>query len=141
MLVVDPEKRFTVDQCLNHPWMTQSAPGVNDSTGGLVGGIQGLDVNRRGVARERTLLSSLNYIEVTTAKVGSSDKPPVKIFSKNKVKFSTAKKEPGPSHQRDAGEFMEMGGKGDVELFNNDGNSVYSKADIAAPKKKGKGGR
>ncbi|CAI4216532.1 unnamed protein product [Parascedosporium putredinis] len=37
MLVVDPERRFTIDQCLNHPWMTQTMPGVNDSTGGSWG--------------------------------------------------------------------------------------------------------
>lgn len=142
MLVVDPEKRFTVDQCLAHPWLAHNMPGVNDSTGGLVGGIQGLDVNRRGVARERTMLSSINSVQVTTARPGGGDRTPVKIFSKNKNKVNAARREAGPSQDRGVGEFVGMGGKGDVELFGNDGNSYYSKADIAGAKKKtGKPGR
>jgi serine/threonine-protein kinase CHEK2 len=139
MLVVDPERRFTIDQCLSHPWLTQSMPGVNDSTGGLVGGIAGLDVNRRGVHRERTLLSSLNSVQVTARVPVGNSQPPVAIFSKNRHKPNPGKKEIGPAHERDAGEFVAMGGKGDQELFGNDSNSVYSKADIAAAKKKGKG--
>lgn len=31
MLVVDPEKRFTIEQCLAHPWLTQAAPGQDQS--------------------------------------------------------------------------------------------------------------
>ncbi|MBE3048630.1 protein kinase [Candidatus Bathyarchaeota archaeon] len=30
MLVVDPEQRFTIDQCMAHPWMTQTFSGEND---------------------------------------------------------------------------------------------------------------
>lgn len=66
MLVVDPEKRFTVDQCLAHPWMTASVASVHDSTDGLAGGfVAGLDVHRRGVVRERTLLADINSVRVT----------------------------------------------------------------------------
>ncbi|KAI9904751.1 hypothetical protein N3K66_001280 [Trichothecium roseum] len=118
MLVVDPEKRFTVDQCLAHPWLTKSPTAVNDSTGGLVGGIAGLEVNRRAPPRERTMLSSLNTVSVTTKlpPTANNDKP-VKVFAKNKQRVINAPKEAGPSHQRAPGEFMEMGGKGDETLF------------------------
>nr|XP_036580616.1 serine/threonine-protein kinase Chk2 [Colletotrichum truncatum]KAF6788611.1 serine/threonine-protein kinase Chk2 [Colletotrichum truncatum] len=133
MLVVDPERRFTVDQCLNHPWMTQNQPGVNDSTDGLVGGIQGLEVHRRGVTRERTLLSSLNSVHVTTRAAGQENQKPVKIYAKNTTK-KTGPKEADPASKRSVGEFVEMGGKGDQPLFGADGDSIYSKADIAGEK-------
>ncbi|UQC80259.1 uncharacterized protein CLUP02_05741 [Colletotrichum lupini] len=133
MLVVDPERRFTVDQCLNHPWMTQNQPGVNDSTDGLVGGIQSLGVHRRGVTRERTLLSTLNSVQVATrAPVGDSKKP-VNIYAKNTKKIQP--KEADPHSQRAVGEFVEMGGKGDEPLFGADGESIYSKNDIASAEK------
>lgn len=146
MLVVDPERRFTIDQCLSHPWLTQGVPGVADSTDGLVGGIKGLEVNRRGVQRERTLLASLNSVEITAQVPVGEKKNPVKIFSKNAHKLDSGKikgssKEQAPAHNRAAGEFMEMGGRGDQELFANDGNSVYSKADLTGDKKKTKSPR
>ncbi|KAF4336193.1 CAMK RAD53 kinase [Fusarium beomiforme] len=125
MLIVDPEKRFTIDQCLQHPWLTQSSPGVNDSTGGLVGGIAGLEVNRRAPARERTLLASLNTVQVTAQLEVGKDKNPVKVFSKNKGRVTNVSKESDPSAQRAPGEFIEMGGKGDQELFADDDSSIY----------------
>jgi len=133
MLVVDPEKRFTVDQCLNHPWLTHNLPGVNDSTGGLVGGMSTLEVTRRGVTRERTLLSSLNSVQIAAKVAGGGDKGPVKVFSKNRHHnlVNTGRKELEPAHARDAGEFMELGGRGDQELYATEENSIYSKADIA----------
>lgn len=137
MLVVDPERRYTIDQCLSHPWLNSGTPGVNDSTGGLVGGIAGLDVNRRAPARERTMLATLNSVSVT-AQVAVGGKSPVKVFSKNKHRITNAPKEAGPAQQRAAGEFMEMGGKGDQELFGDDPESVYSKGDAKA-KAKAKG--
>jgi serine/threonine-protein kinase CHEK2 len=134
MLVVDPEKRFTIDQCLSHPWLTHKMPGVNDSTGGLVGGMSTLEVGRRGVARERTLLSSLNSVQVMAKVPGGGDKGPVKVFSKNRHHnlVNTGRKEVGPAHNRDAGDFMELGGRGDQHLYANEDNSVYPSADIAA---------
>lgn len=27
MITVDPQKRFTIEQCLEHPWLTQLPPG------------------------------------------------------------------------------------------------------------------
>lgn len=129
MLIVDPEKRFTIDQCLSHPWLSQSMPGVNDSTGGLVGGLAGLDVNRRAPARERTLLSSLNSVEVTAQVQVGKNKTPVKVFSKNKNRVTNAPKETGPASQRAPDEFMEMGGKGDQRLFGEDDSSIYPTGD------------
>lgn len=125
MLIVDPEKRFTIDQCLSHPWLTQSMPGVNDSTGGLVFGIAGLEVNRRAPARERTLLASLNTVEVAAQLDVGKNKNPVKVFSKNKGRVTNVAKEVGPSHQRAPNDFMELGGKGDQQLFENEDASIY----------------
>lgn len=123
MLVVDPERRFTIDQCLNHPWLTHSSVNVNDSTGGLVGGIAGLEVNRRAPPRERTLLSSLNSVQIAATVDGN--KRPVKVFAKNKNRVTNAPKEPGPASQRAPADFMGMGGKGDQDLFTDDSSSVY----------------
>jgi len=137
MLVVDPERRFTIDQCLSHPWITQSMPGVNDSTGGLVGGIAGLDVNRRGITRERTLLSSINTVQVATRIPGGEKGVPVSVFAKNQHRnlVNTGNREVEPAHERDAGEFMEMGGRGDQPLYSaDDHNSIYPVADIASKK-------
>jgi serine/threonine-protein kinase Chk2 len=139
MLVVDPERRFTVDQCLAHPWMTQSSPGVNDSTGGLVGGIAGLEMNRRAPVRERTLLATLNSVQVAAHVAVGDDKTPVKVFSKNPQRITNASKEKAPDHQRAAGEFMELGGKGDQQLFGDDGGSIYTTGTTATTKAGQKG--
>ncbi|KAL2133927.1 hypothetical protein VTI74DRAFT_1345 [Chaetomium olivicolor] len=118
MLVVDPNKRFTIDQCLAHPWLTQKAPGLNDSTNGLVSGLAGLEMSRRGVFRERTLISSLNTMPA----------PPRKPVNKNKEADAALEAQAAgaaemrPDDNRDPGEFMKMGGKGDQELFGNDGD-------------------
>jgi serine/threonine-protein kinase Chk2 len=134
MLVVNPEKRFTVDQCLAHPWMTAGTPSVNDSTNGLVSGLAGLEVNRRGVVRQRTLLSAINDVQITNLVPLGENQPDIKIYSKNPKGPAAAAKqqELRPADQRDPKEFMEMGGKGDQELFGNDGESYYSKKEVAA---------
>jgi serine/threonine-protein kinase CHEK2 len=138
MLVVDPEKRFTIDQCLSHPWMKGGAPDVNDSTNGLVGGVANLEVNRRGVIRERTLLSSLNSIDVQKVPGGPKHEE-VKIFHKNPHGGATqAKPETRPADNRGLGEFEQMGGKGDQDLFDHE-TSNYSKADIASKLEKQNG--
>lgn len=145
MLVVDPERRFTIDQCLSHPWMTQGMPNVADSTDGLVGGIKGLDV-RRGPVRERTLLSTLNSVQVAaTVDVGKKETP-VKVFAKNKHAVEAAKaqgapKEAGPAHNQAPSTFMQMGGKGDGYLFADDGDSIYSKTELTANQVKGDKGK
>lgn len=132
MLIVDPEKRFTVDQCLAHPWLTQSPMNVNDSTGGLVGGIASLEVNRRAPMRERTLLASINSISVTAQVAAGNSKTPVKVFSKNKGRLTNVPKEEAPSHYRAPEEFMGLGGKGDQQLFGDDEQSNYPSGDKKA---------
>lgn len=136
MLVVDPERRFTIDQCLEHPWLTQNTPNVNDSTGGLVNGVAGLEMNRRAPARERTLLASLNTVQITAQLEIGSDKEPVKVFTKNKNRVTNANKEAGPASARAPQEFMEMGGKGDQQLFGDDSGSIYPVGDTVLKTKK-----
>ncbi|GAP83399.1 putative CAMK RAD53 protein kinase [Rosellinia necatrix] len=146
MLVVEPSKRFTVDQCLQHPWFTQKMPAVADSTDGLVDGIGGLDMHRRGVARERTLLSSINSVYLTRKlPPGPNSKQPVKIFAKNPTAQTKAgPAEARPDDERAPEEFVQMGGKGDQPLFADDANTFYSASEATAakggkPKGKGKG--
>lgn len=127
MLVVEPEKRFTVDDCLAHPWMTLQTPGVNDSTDGLVGGLAGLEVNRRGVVRERTLLSSINSVQMSQIPA-SNGKEPIEVYKKN---AQTVNIESRPFDGRNTEEFMALGGKGDQELYGDDATSHYTKADTA----------
>lgn len=153
MLTVDVTKRYTIDDCLAHPWTTQSMPNPNDSTDGLVGGIGGLDFSSRKLARERTLLSSINEVKVTRVIEIEHDKQPVKVYIKNPtgkpnkvnksgvhdtpkgVKSGGPKHEVTPSKNRNPDEFMELGGKGDQDLFDLQEDSIYSK-DEAAKKKK-----
>jgi len=136
MLEANPERRYTINQCLSHPWMLAGVPGVNDSTDGLVGGIAGLDVHRRGMTRERTLLSSINTVEVTKIP-GGKHQDPIKIFNKNPKSQGTPAREARPADNRHPDEFAGLGGKGDVDLFGNE-TSHYSKNDVVAAKK-GKG--
>lgn len=138
MLIVDPAKRFTIEQCLAHPWLNQGTVGVNDSTGGLVGGLAGLEVNRRAPVRERTLLSSLNSVQVTAELEVGKNKTPVKVFTKNKGRVTNCSKESGPASQRAPTEFMELGGKGDQELFAEDESSIYPAGDVASKGKAAK---
>lgn len=121
-------------------------PNPNDSTDGLVGGISGLDFSHRKMARERTLLSSINDIKITKVIPLDTEKEPVKVFLKNpatknvkpqKDIASTGTKKGGatpeatPSKNRDANEFMGLGGKGDQDLFDMQEDSHYSKKEIA----------
>lgn len=167
MLTVDAEKRITIDECLEHPWLTNS-DWINpaDSTDGLTGQLGKLDFSKRKVQRERTLLSSINDIKVTKVietapgpRSGGSDQPSspalVKVWEKNpegkNIRMGPAKgkakvggkKKPGhkknakeedPAGNRDLGEFMEMGGKGDMTLFGDDVTSRYLKEEVPKPK-------
>ncbi|EMR68824.1 putative checkpoint kinase 2-like protein [Eutypa lata UCREL1] len=145
MLVVEAEKRYTVDQCLEHPWLTQKPVGVSDSTDGLVAGIGGLEVHRRGVVRERTLLSSINSIQIVN-KVPlspSQENSTVNVYKKNATavagRANAKPQEARPDDQRNAQEFLKMGGKGDQELFADDAGSFYSKAEKETALATGKG--
>lgn len=152
MLTVDVEKRYTIDDCLEHPWTTKKQLNPDDSTDGLVGGIAHLDFSKRKLARERTLLSSLNDVKVTRIIDVDPSKDPVKIYVKNPASSNVhnqvnksmpetnaegtpvsipgpPKKEETPSEARDPNEFMALGGKGDQELFGNEG-SIYPQQDV-----------
>lgn len=121
MLTVDVENRYTIDQCLEHPWTTQKIINVNDSTEGISGGLANLNFSKRKVSQERTLLSSINDVKVTRVIEVQPDRDPVKIYvknpnSKNKVNNSVAKnaqgvpksilKEETLPHKRNLDEFM-----------------------------------
>lgn len=143
MLTVDVEKRYTIDDCLEHPWTTQQLFNPNDSTDGLVGGIADLDFSKRKIARERTMLANINDVKISRIINIEKDKDPVKVYvknpnSQNKVNKSvaakstngTTKQEEAPSHRRKPEEFIEMGGKGDEELFGDNGDSNYLPKDV-----------
>ena len=148
MLTVDVDKRITVDECLNHPWVTgkldnwQLDVSLTDSTDGLTGRIGKLDFSKRKMERERTLLSSINDVKIT--KTIEIDEPnssaplkQVKVFDKNPggkkqlaedvpgQTVAAAKKEDDPAADRATEEFMGMGGKGDMVLFEEDVSSRY----------------
>jgi serine/threonine-protein kinase CHEK2 len=131
-----------------------------DSTDGLVGELGKLDFSKRKMHRERTLLSSINDVKVSkvihtggqtqNGQLGHQDEGVhVKVWEKNldgknvisgakakgkggKAKATTkgSKKEEHPAANRDMAEFMEMGGKGDMQLFGNDASSRYLKAEV-----------
>jgi serine/threonine-protein kinase CHEK2 len=148
MLTVDVDKRITVDECLNHPWITGKLDNwelnlsMSDSTDGLTGQLGKLDFSKRKIERERTLLSSINDVKITKnieVDEPNSSAPPaqVKVFEKNptgKKNLTRAKpgqpkaapkKEEDPAAQRATEEFMGMGGKGDMALFGDDVSSRY----------------
>ena len=143
MLTVDPDKRIGVDDCLIHPWITQETLNPADSTDGLAGAMDQLDFSKRKLARERTLLSSINDVKITQVIPGVEGKVPVKVWEKNanehrlhnsqpkngvtpKSNGTTPNKEELPAAQRATVEFMEMGGKGDMPLYQ--GESRYTVA-------------
>jgi len=140
MLTVDVDKRITIEECLEHPWLTKRVINPTDSTDGLTGALAGLDFSRRKPMRERTLLSSINDVKIERIIETQPDQPPVKVFDKNAgPKFQTQRPpekrkqknghpettvQPDPDAARDPKEFMEMGGKGDEVLFDQ-GQSIY----------------
>jgi serine/threonine-protein kinase Chk2 len=146
MLTVDVESRITIDGCLEHPWLTQKVWNPADSTDGLTGAMHQLDFSKRKMARERTLLSSINDVKVSKVIETEKDKASVKVWEKNanetrKANKSTEanlnakaakKKEEVPDTRRDTAEFMEMGGKGDQVLFDGNGESRYAVDDNLA---------
>lgn len=159
MLTVDVDKRITIDECLEHPWITTrtpNAPGVSDSTDGLTGAMDQLDFSKRKPQRERTLLSSMNSVRVSKV-VEMAEQPPVTVYDKNVDSKqtqngptgaggdidpskgqprktlqggSTAKAEAGPAAGQQPKVFMEMGGRGDQQLFGNDAGSRYEPSDM-----------
>lgn len=156
MLTVDVDKRYTIDQCLEHPWTTNRAgdaainPG--DSLDGLTPKMDNLDFSRRKPVRERTMLSAINDVRVTRViNTQKDDLPALKVWEKNNSKAekqspingvgdkqvnghaATTGKEVDPAHNRDLREFAAMGGKGDQPLFGDDGGSNYLDGSMRAP--------
>ncbi|KAF1949347.1 lanosterol 14-alpha-demethylase [Byssothecium circinans] len=129
MLTKEADLRISIDECLQHPWVTQNEMNPNDSTDGLTGGIAKMDFSRRKVQRERTLLSTINDVTVSRVIHGAADQQTIKVYEKNKgkngVKKSAAVGEPTPSANRNPDEFIEMGGKGDQQLFDTEDGSLY----------------
>lgn len=142
MLTVDVTKRITVDECLEHPWITGKYPSVSDSTDGLTGAMSQLDFSKRKVERERTLLSSINNVEVS--EIVEDDNAQVKVFRKNaagkRVPNQPAKRseqrEPSPAANRAPGEFINMGGRGDPVLFDDESTSHHVPTDPPHNRKK-----
>lgn len=143
MLTVDVDQRITIDECLEHPWITQRKIGPADSTDGLTGAMDQLDFSKRKFARERTLLSDLNNVKVSKVIEWEDNKAPVKVYDKNldgkrvhNPPKATAngvakqKQEIAPAANRQANVFMEMGGKGDPQLFENDKASRYEPDEV-----------
>ena len=143
MLTVDVDSRITIDECLEHPWITQITTNQADSTDGLTGAMDQLDFSKRKYARERTLLSDLNDVKVSRVVEWEDNKAPVKIFDKNpdgkrvhnpatavRNGHTEQKQEEVPAAHRQAEVFMEMGGKGDQPLFDNDRGSRYEPDEV-----------
>lgn len=152
MLTVDADKRITIDECLEHPWVRNVGNYINpaDSTDGLIGAMGGLDFTKRKVQRQRTLLADINDIKVskvvpvkTGGAAGHPDKTDVKtvkIWEKNpegktvmtpastkdmKKHSKSNGHEEHPAANRQEDEFMQMGGRGDMQLFADDASSRY----------------
>lgn len=143
MLTVDVDSRITIDECLEHPWITQKTVNHADSTDGLTGAMDQLDFSKRKYARERTLLSDLNDVKVSKVVEWNDNKAPVKVFEKNpdgKRVHNPAtaipnghpgqKQEEVPAAHQQADVFMNMGGKGDQRLFDNDKSSRYEPDEV-----------
>lgn len=157
MLTVDVDKRITIDECLEHPWVTMRDFNPADSTDGLTGAMDQLDFSKRKIGRERTLLSSINDVKVSKVIEYQDNAVPVKVFEKNidgkrilhgqphqktRVLEKAGAKgavngdypqvagEQKPDAQRQTEAFMEMGGKGDMKLFGDDRASRYQPDEV-----------
>lgn len=132
MLTVDVENRITVDECLEHPWLTGNSPSVSDSTDGLTGALGKLDFSKRKIARERTLLSSINDVDFSECKEGPG--APVKVFHKNSAgkrvhnrpaRDAERPGEASPNENSAPKDFANLGERGDPALFEEDPASRY----------------
>lgn len=143
MLNTDVDKRITIDECLEDDWITQRTIDPADSTGDITGAMGQLDFSKRKYQRERTMLSSINDVKITKVIEFPDENSPVKVYEKNpegkrmhnnpakngiaaSVNKVAPKQEDVPAANRQADEFMELGGKGDQPLFGNDTGSRYA---------------
>lgn len=139
MLTVEVDQRITIDECLQHPWLTQNSDDLAsvsvDSTEGLTGAIANLDFSKRKPKRERTLLSAINDVKVSQVidLPSGTGLPSIKVFEKNRggpsqqTSHRAAKimREQMPADRKDPQAFAHLGGKGDEPLFGEDGDSRY----------------
>jgi serine/threonine-protein kinase Chk2 len=142
MLTINPEERISIDECLEHPWITGHDMGpagesVLSTDGLLAGAMTQLDFSKRKPIRERTLLSALNEIHVAKiieapGKDGKKE-PPVVVYAKNTTdKASQNGQGAGPAKNgldATAGasgtRFLAVGNNGDTALFAEDETSNY----------------
>ncbi|KAJ5124600.1 uncharacterized protein N7515_008425 [Penicillium bovifimosum] len=123
MLTVDVDERITVDECLEHPWMTGNRPSLTDSTDGLTGALGNLDFSKRKLQRQRTLLSSVNDVHISEHAEGSE--APVKVFRNEAGKrihnrpAKASQREVSPSDHRAPQDFINIGERGDPTLYDN----------------------
>ncbi|QSS62369.1 hypothetical protein I7I51_04547 [Histoplasma capsulatum] len=146
MLTVDFNKRITIDECLEHPWLTGRGkyPSIIDSTDGLTGAMGQLDFSKRKMARERTLISSINILPssqiVGDLATGGHGYKPVRVFDRNEASRrmhhaprggggggGRVRQEPTPASNRDPAHFMNLGGRGDPTLYSDDQDERYTR--------------
>ena len=75
------------------------------------------------------MLSSINDIRVSRVIQGPAGQEAVKVYDKNPEKKSKPVKEATPAAHRNPDEFVNLGGKGDQQLFDTEDGSRY----IASP--------
>ncbi|PYI10520.1 Pkinase-domain-containing protein [Aspergillus sclerotiicarbonarius CBS 121057] len=123
MLAINVNDRITVDECLEHPWVTGNHPTASDSTDGLTGALGKLDFSKRKLPRERTLLSNINNI--LYSEHGQESGAPVKVFHKNDAGKRvhnhpariTQECEASPNENSAPKDFVNLGERGDPVLF------------------------
>lgn len=141
MLTANVERRITIDECLDHPWMTEKYPNIADSTDGLTGAMGQLDFSKRKTERERTLLSSINDMKVAHTVGDRQDRyGRIKTFDKNVTdkklhplpsRTGIGRHEATPAANRAPAEFMNLGGRGDPTLFDDNLDSWHEREDIS----------
>jgi serine/threonine-protein kinase Chk2 len=132
MLTVDVDQRITIDECLEHPWITNqsvesltqqngkkgsnSQSSTTSSSESLAAALRTLDFSKRKPQRERTLLSTMNSVKVSKAVPLYPDDPnkhgAVKVYEKN-THTETEEKQVD-----------------DAKTFGQDGKSVYAPGDV-----------
>lgn len=142
MLTIKPEERISIDECLEHPWITGTDMGPAGesvlSTDGILAGRMGqLDFSKRKPVRERTLLSSLNEVQVSkiieAPVIDGEKEPTVLVFSKNMADKATqsgyapetAKNGLNATTGGSETRFLATGNNGDTALFSEDADSKY----------------
>jgi len=123
MLTVDVDKRISIDECLEHPWVTAKNTAATDSTEGLTGALGNLDFSKRKPKRERTLLSVINDVKVSRYVEIHPGEDPLKVWEKNQnSKF----KKPQKVQKQGQDDFAKLANDGDKPLFGYDGESNYA---------------